>query len=470
MTRTTTDTCRLRHYHEAFATQDHLVFPQIEAAPHTQEGTLTDSVPAEVPRPIPTLTLPEIGSNEGAGVVVAAPQGDDINASEEKFGRLMITNEAGSCSDVSSCNYQGIQRPRQTFPGRSSASRVDDSDSDEDGNGYGGTGDGDAVYDSDLDSEPSEPGRMSHAKKMRRWKSFARGRFEKMLLECIVNTDRIAPDYRDIYISRSTIDKLEHVTTLSLTRPTAFGHGVLKGNKVTGGILYGPPGTGKSLLAKGMAKQSGFTMLAISTAELYQKCHGEDEKVIKAVFSLARKLYPSIVFIDEADAMLGSRKAGEKRHIRAMLNQFLMEWDGLTSGGNSPFILLATNRPSDLDPAVLRRAPVHIHLDIPTMEERLGIIRLLLQDEVLDPNINHFTLASLTKGYTGSDLKNLCVTAATECVSKQPFDTKQRCLTRQHFFSALETIRATNVGKTMANEFKNFEKGSGNAHHDEDEG
>lgn len=245
---------------------------------------------------------------------------------------------------------------------------------------------------------------------------------------------------------------------------------MLKGNKVTGAVLYGPPGTGKSLLAKGMAKQSGFTMIAVSTAELWQKCHGEDEKVIKAVFSLARKLYPSIVFIDEADAMLGARKAGEKRHIRAMLNAFLMEWDGLTSGENSPFILLATNRPFDLDPAVLRRAPVHIHLDIPTAEERLGIIQLLLRHEMLDPNIHPLTLASLTQGYTGSDLKNLCVMAATECVSKQARDTTSRVLTRQHFFSALETIRATNVGKTMANEFKNFEKNARNdTRRDEDE-
>jgi SpoVK/Ycf46/Vps4 family AAA+-type ATPase len=226
--------------------------------------------------------------------------------------------------------------------------------------------------------------------------------------------------------------------------------------------LYGPPGTGKSLLAKGMARQSGFTMLGISTAELYQKCHGEDEKVIKAVFSLARKLHPCIVFVDEADAMLGQRKAGEKRHIRAMLNQFLMEWDGLMSGLNSPFILLATNRPSDLDPAVLRRAPVHIHLDIPTQQERLGILGLLLEDERLHPDIDYFKLASLTPGYTGSDLKNLCVTAATECVSKQPFDTAQRVLTRQHFFSAMETIRATNVGKTMANEIRNFGKSASN--------
>jgi SpoVK/Ycf46/Vps4 family AAA+-type ATPase len=249
------------------------------------------------------------------------------------------------------------------------------------------------------------------------------------------------------------------VTSLSLTRQKAFGHGVLNGNKVTGAILYGPPGTGKSVLAKGMAKQSGFTMIAVSTAEMYQKCHGDDEKVIKALFSMGRKLYPSIIFIDEADAMLGARKAGEKRHIRAMLNQFLMEWDGLTSGGDSPFILLATNRPFDLDPAVLRRAPVQIHMDVPTVYERMGILQLLLQDEILE-GIRIPTLAYLTEGYTGSDLKNLCVTAATECVSSQATDTTERCLTRNHFFSAMKTIKATGSTKTMTNEMSKFQKNS----------
>jgi SpoVK/Ycf46/Vps4 family AAA+-type ATPase len=258
-----------------------------------------------------------------------------------------------------------------------------------------------------------------------------------------------------MYIARSTIDKLEQVTSLSLRRPVAFSRGVLKGNKITGAILYGPPGTGKSLLAKGMAKQSGYNMLSISTSEVWQKCHGEDEKMVKAVFSMARKLHPCIVFVDEADAMLGARKAGEKRHIRSMLNQFLMEWDGLMTAVNSPFVLLATNRPFDLDPAVLRRAPVQIHLDLPTTEERIGILGLLLEDEELQ-GINLHTLANWTKGYTGSDLKSLCVTAATSCVSAQQWDTPNRTLTAAHFTSALKTIRATNMGKVMINEYQRF--------------
>jgi len=292
---------------------------------------------------------------------------------------------------------------------------------------------------------------------MKEWKTLARGKFEEMLLECIVNTDNIPPNYENIFLDDKVVGKVERVTALGLTRPKAFSHGVLKNNKVTGAVLYGPPGTGKTLLARGVAKQSGFNMLSISTSEVWQKCHGDDEKMIKAIFSMARKMYPSIVFLDEADAMLGERKAGEKRHMRAMLNKFLMEWDGIMSGTDSPFILLATNRPNDLDPAVLRRAPVRIHFNLPSKGERLGILGLLLKNETLGPDISESTLANLTPQYTGSDLKNLCVTAATECIAEQSMDTTERTLRRRHFMAAMQTIKATAISKTREQDLQNFQ-------------
>lgn len=109
-------------------------------------------------------------------------------------------------------------------------------------------------------------------------------------------------------------------------------------------------------------------MLAVSTAELWQKCHSEDEKVIKALLTFARKLKPCIIFADEADALLGTRKAGEKRHLRAMLNQFLM--------------CCATNRPTDRDPVVLRRAPVHIEIVLPNLDPRRVILSLLRGEQM----------------------------------------------------------------------------------------
>ncbi|KAK1240262.1 hypothetical protein MKX08_007704 [Trichoderma sp. CBMAI-0020] len=332
------------------------------------------------------------------------------------------------------------------------AGDLDSGDSAED---CGEHGTSEISSDSEFDQDESLP--LTHKLKMEKWKTLANGRFEEMLLECIVNTDHVPPNYQNIFIDRGVIDKVEHVTMLGLKRPLAFSHGVLKSNKVTGAILYGPPGTGKTLLARGVAKQSGFDMLSISTSEIWQKCHGDDEKMIQAVFSMARKMYPSIIFLDEADAMLGERKAGEKRHLRSMLNKFLSEWDGITSSMNSPFILLATNRPSDLDPAVLRRAPMRIEFSLPTKEERFGILKLLLCEETLGADISLSALVNLTQQYTGSDLKNLCVTAATECISEQRVDTAERVLTRRHFIAALKVIKATTIGKTREKDLENFQ-------------
>ncbi|KAM0251638.1 hypothetical protein ACHAQJ_008098 [Trichoderma viride] len=313
----------------------------------------------------------------------------------------------------------------------------------------------DSQSDSELDTDEARP--LTHKQKMKKWKALARGRFEEMLLECIVNTDNMPPNYENIFLDREVIAKVEHVTMLGLKRPMAFSHGVLKKNNFTRAVLYGPPGTGKTLLARGVAKQSGYNMISISTSEVWQKCHGDDEKMIKAVFSMARKMYPSIIFLDEADAMLGERKAGEKRHLRSMINKFLSEWDGVTSSIDSPFVLLATNRPNDLDPAVLRRAPMRIQFSLPTKEERLGILGLLLQGETLGADITLATLANLTKQYTGSDLKNLCVTAAAECISEQRVDTAERTIRRRHFIAALQTIKATTINKTREQDLENFQ-------------
>ncbi|GAP90245.1 putative mitochondrial AAA [Rosellinia necatrix] len=419
-----------------------------------------------------------------AGQDMTAPKSfDDIRRNSTSQNNLLNVKESIRLADdwseaeVSFENNKSWRGPPSWLPKRR-------------GNGDGGDSSdddkpakdpNDEAYDSDLVTEASGEVRVVrvHDKKMRKWRALASGRFENMLLECIVNIDHIPAEYKNIYVDREIIKELERVTRLSLERKKSFSCGVLKGNRVTGAILWGPPGTGKTLLAKGLAKQSGCNMLSISTAELWQKCHGEDEKVIKALFSLGRKLHPCIIFLDEADAMLGARKAGEKRHIRSMLNQFLMEWDGLMSGLNSPFILLATNRPMDLDPAVLRRAPVHIHLDVPSSWERQQILKLLLADEKLQPGLTAAGIASQTHKYTGSDLKNMCVTAATHCVDEQAEagleDTTERTLTWEHFRRAMKTVRPTNLSGTMRNEFQKFQnkrpapENNGHTHHEEDE-
>lgn len=152
--------------------------------------------------------------------------------------------------------------------------------------------------------------------------------------------------------------------------------------------------------------------------DVYDMYVGEGEKNVKAIFSLAKKLSPCIVFIDEADAILGARGGPSDRTThREMINQFLREWDGM--GELSAFIMVATNRPFDLDEASLRRLPRRVLVDLPTEEDREAILKIHLKDESLDPEVSLAKLASNTPFYSGSDLKNLAVAAALSCVREE---------------------------------------------------
>ncbi|KAL8783392.1 MAG: hypothetical protein Q9213_004651 [Squamulea squamosa] len=241
---------------------------------------------------------------------------------------------------------------------------------------------------------------------------------EKRLLNGVINPSSIRTTFKDVRAPKETIETLRTLTSLSLLRPDAFTYGVLATDKITGVLLYGPPGTGKTMLARAVAKESGATVLEVSGADLYNMWVGEGEKNVKAIFSLAKKLTPCIVFIDEADAILGSRGGSSNRAShRELINQFLREWDGM--GELSAFIMVATNRPFDLDEATLRRLPRRMLVDLPTEKDREEILRIHLKDEFLDSEISLPKLATETPLYSGSDLKNLCVAAALACVREE---------------------------------------------------
>ncbi|KAI9868008.1 MAG: hypothetical protein M1830_005704, partial [Pleopsidium flavum] len=173
---------------------------------------------------------------------------------------------------------------------------------------------------------------------------------EKKLLGGVINAENIHTTFADVQAPPENVEALKTLTSLSLIRPEAFTYGVLATDRIPGLLLYGPPGTGKTLLAKAVAKESGATVLEVSGSEVYDMYVGEGEKNVKAIFSLAKKLSPCIVFIDEADAIFGSRGASMNRTShRELINQFLREWDGMND--LSAFIMVATNRPFDLDDA-----------------------------------------------------------------------------------------------------------------------
>ncbi len=272
-------------------------------------------------------------------------------------------------------------------------------------------------------------------------------------------------DYSHVHVDPLVISTLESSTYLSLARRDQFDFGVLKHHRMTGGILFGPPGTGKTLVAQAVAKKSGFRMLSISSGDIFQKHWGEDEKMIRAAFALARRLHPCILFIDEADGLFGVRRDDDKRHARSMLSEVLREWDGVSPEGkrNNPFVLLATNLPWDIDPAVLRRAPVRIMMSMPSQDHRKEILKILLGNETLADDLSVDVVASLTRSFSGSDLKSLCVAAAVNCVREQVPNkngvyANTRTIRRRHFDLALRYIRPSGSDKSVLKKHEAFQK------------
>ncbi|MBA0578340.1 hypothetical protein Gorai_020626, partial [Gossypium raimondii] len=182
--------------------------------------------------------------------------------------------------------------------------------------------------------------------------------FEKRLLADVIPPSDIGVTFDDIGALENVKDTLKELVMLPLQRPELFCKGQLT-KPCKGILLFGPPGTGKTMLAKAVATEAGANFINISMSSITSKWFGEGEKYVKAVFSLASKIAPSVIFVDEVDSMLGRREnPGEHEAMRKMKNEFMVNWDGLrTKDTERVLVLAATNRPFDLDEAVIRRLP-----------------------------------------------------------------------------------------------------------------
>lgn len=200
--------------------------------------------------------------------------------------------------------------------------------------------------------------------------------------------------------------------------PQLYAHTSSLLSAPSGVLLYGPPGCGKTMMAKALAHESGATFINLHISTLTEKWYGDSNKLVSAVFSLARKLEPSIVFIDEIDAVLGNRRSGEHEASGMVKAEFMTHWDGLTSSntfGEPQRILIlgATNRIQDIDDAILRRMPKKFAVSLPSAPQRLRILGLILKDTRIDKD--HFDLEYLVRvmaGMSGSDIKEACRDAA----------------------------------------------------------
>ncbi|KAL9225354.1 hypothetical protein vseg_001291 [Gypsophila vaccaria] len=235
--------------------------------------------------------------------------------------------------------------------------------------------------------------------------------FEKRIRPEVIPASEIGVTFADIGALDDVKESLQELVMLPLRRPDLFKGGLLK--PCRGILLFGPPGTGKTMLAKAIANEAGASFINVSMSTITSKWFGEDEKNVRALFSLAAKVAPTIIFVDEVDSMLGQRtRVGEHEAMRKIKNEFMTHWDGLLSkAGEQILVLAATNRPFDLDEAIIRRFERRIMVDLPGIENREKILKTLLSKEKAE-EMDFKELATMTEGYTGSDLKNLCVTAA----------------------------------------------------------
>ncbi|KAF8550550.1 AAA-domain-containing protein [Imleria badia] len=250
--------------------------------------------------------------------------------------------------------------------------------------------------------------------------------YELSITKEVVCPDDIQVRFEDIGGLDPIIASLRESVIYPLMYPHLFTASSSLLSAPKGVLLYGPPGCGKTMLARALAKESGATFINIPASVLTNKWFGESNKLVAGLFSLARKMQPTIIFVDEIDTFLRERRTDDHEVMSMIKAEFMTSWDGLTSGEERIMVLGATNRPMDIDPAILRRMPKRFAVALPNAEQRLKILSLMLNDTKLDPSLTLDMLAAKTTGFSGSDLRELCRNAAMvpvrECMREMAHD------------------------------------------------
>ena len=243
--------------------------------------------------------------------------------------------------------------------------------------------------------------------------------------------------YEQIGGLEDQVVEIKETVELPLKKPELFINIGIEPPK--GVLLYGPPGTGKTLLAKAVAHETNATFIKIVASEFVKKYIGEGARLVRGVFELAKEKSPSIIFIDEIDAIAAKRlksSTSGDREVQRTLMQLLAEMDGFEGRGDVG-IVAATNRPDIPDPALLRpgRFDRFIEVPIPNEDGRNEILKIHTKKMTLEEDVDIRHIASLSEGASGADLKAICTESGMFAIREE-----RSTVTMNDFMDAVDKI------------------------------